>query len=271
APDTGPKQPVWRSALSAPALGAGAPVALAPPLGLHRQSELAMAERNEKAQRGYSRDSRPDCKQVCIGLVVTAEGLPVGYEVFAGNRTDVTTLEEMVTMMEDKYGKPNRIWVVDRGIVSEANLAFLRQRGAHYLMGTPKHELRHHEEKLLEKDDWEEVQDGLEVKLIDTPHGQERFVVCFLALALRRTLEQWMQAKGLGSCARQLLLELDKLKNDLDVLKKKADSVRAGARGIIFGRNIFMSKHPDRLIEARNDVINDGRSPEKAARRYRLS
>lgn len=136
------------------------------------------AERNEKAQRGYSRDNRPDCKQVCIGLVVTAEGLPVGYEVFAGNRTDVTTLNEMVTMMEDKYGKPNRIWVVDRGIVSEENLEFLRQRGAHYLVGTPKHELRHHEERLLEKDDWEEVQEGLEVKLIDTPHGQERFVLC---------------------------------------------------------------------------------------------
>ena len=136
------------------------------------------AERNEKAQRGYSRDSRPDCKQVCIGLVVTAEGLPVGYEVFAGNRTDVTTLNEMVTMMEDKYGKPNRIWVVDRGIVSEANLEFLRQRGAHYLVGTPKHDLRDHEEKLLEKENWEEVQEGLEVKLIDTPHGQERFVLC---------------------------------------------------------------------------------------------
>jgi transposase len=136
------------------------------------------AERNEKAQRGYSRDNRSDCKQVCIGLVVTAEGLPVGYEVFAGNRTDVTTLDEMVMMMEDKYGKPNRIWVVDRGIVSEANLEFLRKRGALYLVGTPKHELRHHEEKLLEKDDWEQVQDGLEVKLIDTPHGQERFVLC---------------------------------------------------------------------------------------------
>lgn len=136
------------------------------------------AERNEKAQRGYSRDSRPDCKQVCIGLVVTAEGLPVGYEVFAGNRTDVTTLQEIVTTMEDKYGKPNRIWVVDRGIVSEDNLEFLRQRGAHYLVGTPKHELRHHEERLLEKENWEEVQEGLEVKLIDTPHGQERFVLC---------------------------------------------------------------------------------------------
>ena len=136
------------------------------------------AGKNEKALRGYSRDSRPDCKQVCIGLVVTAEGLPVGYEVFAGNRNDVTTLEEVVELMERKYGKPNRIWVVDRGIVSEDNLTFLRARGAHYLVGTPKSELKRHEEKLLDKNDWSLVREGLEVKLIDTPHGQERFVLC---------------------------------------------------------------------------------------------
>jgi transposase len=62
------------------------------------------AEKNDKAARGYSRDSRPDCKQVCIGLVCTPEGLPLSYEVFAGNRTDVTTVEEIVRTMEEKYG-----------------------------------------------------------------------------------------------------------------------------------------------------------------------
>ncbi|MFO7535627.1 MAG: IS1634 family transposase [Kiritimatiellia bacterium] len=125
------------------------------------------AEKNEKAQRGYSRDSRPDCKQVCIGRVVTAEGMPVGYEVFAGNRNDVTTLKEVGESMARKYGKPNRIWVVDRGIVSEDNLEFLRERGAHYLGGTPKSELKRHEGKLLDKSDWSLVREGLEVKLID--------------------------------------------------------------------------------------------------------
>lgn len=134
---------------------------------------------NRKAARGYSRDNRPDCKQVCIGLVVTREGLPVGYEVFAGNRNDVTTLEEIVTLMEDKYGKAHRVWVTDRGIVSEENLEFLRERGARYLVGTPKSMLRRHEAELLDASGWQVIREGLEVKLVAAPDGQaERFVLC---------------------------------------------------------------------------------------------
>jgi hypothetical protein len=110
---------------------------------------------NPLAKRGYSRDQRPDCKQVCIGLVCTPEGLPLAYEVFAGNRTDVTTVEEVVTMMEKKYGQAQRIWVMDRGMVSEANIAFLRERRARYIVGTPKSWLRHFEAKLLEKENWQ--------------------------------------------------------------------------------------------------------------------
>jgi transposase len=137
------------------------------------------AELNPKAARGYSRDNRPDCKQVCIGLVVTREGLPVGYEVFAGNRTDVTTLEEIVTLMEGKYGKAQRVWVTDRGIVSEENLAFLRARGAYYLVGTPKSQLRRHEADLLEATGWQTIREGLEVKRVAAPDGSaERFVLC---------------------------------------------------------------------------------------------
>jgi transposase len=81
-----------------------------------------LAERHQLAQRGYSRDHRPDCKQVCIALVVTREGMPVGYEVFAGNRTDVTTVEELVEQMEKRYGLAQRIWVMDRGMTSAENL-----------------------------------------------------------------------------------------------------------------------------------------------------
>lgn len=136
------------------------------------------AERNAKAARGYSRDSRPDCKQVCIGLVVTPEGLPIGYEVFAGNRADVTTLQQIVRKMENKYGQAERIWVVDRGITSEANLAWLRARGARYLVGTPKSQLRDHAAALLEKTGWQEAAPGLEVKLVVGAAGTERFVVC---------------------------------------------------------------------------------------------
>ncbi len=89
------------------------------------------AKSNRRAKRGYSRDKRPDCKQVNIGLVVTPEGgLPIGYEVFDGNRADVTTVEDMVRLMEEKYGKARRIWVMDRGMVSEDNIEFLRERKA---------------------------------------------------------------------------------------------------------------------------------------------
>jgi transposase len=139
-----------------------------------------LAEKNDLAARGYSRDHRPDCKQVCIGLVVTPEGLPVAYEVFAGNRTDVTTVEAMVRLLEQKYGQAQRVWVMDRGMVSEANLAWLRQRGALYLVGTPKSQLRQFEKALLEEADWHTVREGLEVKWVSAPDGTstERYVLC---------------------------------------------------------------------------------------------
>lgn len=138
------------------------------------------AMENPLAQRGYSRDQRPDCKQVCIGLVCTPEGLPLAYEVFAGNRTDVTTVEEVVTMMEKKYGQAQRIWVMDRGMVSEANIAFLRERHARYIVGTPKSWLRHFEAKLLDKENWQQVQDGVEARLVELPGGagQEKYILC---------------------------------------------------------------------------------------------
>jgi len=136
-----------------------------------------LAAGNALAARGYSRDGRPDCKQVCIGLVVTREGFPIGYEVFGGNRADGTTLEEIVETMEARYGAIGRIWVLDRGIASEDNLAFLRGRGARYLVGTPRTMLRRFECHLLEED-WEEVRAGLEVKRLPSPEGAETFVLC---------------------------------------------------------------------------------------------
>jgi len=138
------------------------------------------AEDNPQAQRGYSRDQRSGNKQVCLGLVCTPEGLPLSFEVFAGNRADVSTVEEIVTSMENKYGVAERVWVMDRGMVSEANLAFLRERKARYLVGTPKSWLRAHERTLLEQTDWKTVQDGLEVRLVEQPGGEpgERYVLC---------------------------------------------------------------------------------------------
>jgi len=133
---------------------------------------------NPQAQRGHSRDHRPDCKQVCIGLVVTREGLPLGYEVFAGNRSDMTTLEAMVGTMERRYGQADRIWVLDRGMVSEANVAFLKAGGRRYIVGTPRSQLKRFEQALL-SDDWRSVRDGLEVQLCPSPDGgQETFILC---------------------------------------------------------------------------------------------
>jgi transposase len=138
------------------------------------------AEGNVKAKRGYSRDKRSDCKQVNIGLVVTPDGgLPIGYEVFDGNRADVTTVEDMVRLMEEKYGQANRIWVMDRGMVSEDNLDSLRERKAAYIVGTPKGQLRQFEEQLLDQSDWSQVQPGVEVKLVEHPdsRGKEQYVI----------------------------------------------------------------------------------------------
>jgi transposase len=135
------------------------------------------AQRNPQARRGYSRDHRPDCKQVCIGLVVSKCGMPLGYEVFAGNRTDVTTLQEIVETMERRYGRADRIWVVDRGMVSADNIEFLQQNGRRYIVGTPKSMLKQFERELL-TENWHTIRQGLEVKLCSAPDGQETFVLC---------------------------------------------------------------------------------------------
>jgi len=147
---------------------------------------------NPQAQRGYSRDSRPDCKQVCIGLVVTSEGIPLGYEVFAGNRNDDKTVEEIVEAMERKYGRAQRVWVMDRGMVSERNLQFLRARQGQYIVGTPKAQLRQFERQLTEQD-WHEAQPGVEVKLVPGPHGNEKFILA--RSADRRAKEQAMHQR----------------------------------------------------------------------------
>src|SRR5947207_14748254 len=99
--------------------------------------------------RGYSRDQRGDCKQVVIALIVNEDGFPLSYETFDGNRADVTTLEVVIRMVERKYGKARRVWVFDRGIISEDNLKALRKRNGQYLVGTPRAQLKEFEKQLL--------------------------------------------------------------------------------------------------------------------------
>ena len=147
---------------------------------------------NPLAKRGYSRDGRPQCLQVCIGLVVTPEGFPLGYEVFPGNRNDAKTVEEIVLAMEQKYGRARRVWVMDRGMVSEANLEFLRSREGQYIVGTPKAMLRRFEQHLLDSG-WCEVQEGVEVKLVPGPDGTETFVLA--RSADRRKKEEAMHRR----------------------------------------------------------------------------
>mgnify|MGYP000888723298 CR=1 FL=1 len=144
------------------------------------------------AQRGYSRDSRGDRPQVCIGLVVTEDGFPLGYEVFAGNTHDSQTVKTIIEAMEKKHGTLNRVWVMDRGMVSEENLKYLRERGAQYIVGTPKAMLRQFEKHLVEQN-WTTAQEGVEVKLVPGPDGEETFILA--RSADRRCKEQAMHEK----------------------------------------------------------------------------
>ena len=136
------------------------------------------AQGNPLAQRGYSRDKRSDCKQVCIGLVVSKCGMPLGYEVFAGNCVDVTTLPEIVATMERRYGKADRIWVGDRGMMSQKNIEFLKSGNRRYIIGASQASLKQFEQQLL-ADDWQQIRQGLEVKLCPSPDGpDEVFILC---------------------------------------------------------------------------------------------
>jgi len=136
-----------------------------------------LAKANPLAQYGYSRDRRGDCKQVCIALVVSKGGLPLGYEVFGGNRADVSTVEQIVEMMEGRYGRANRIWVMDRGMVCQDNIEYLKQGCRRYIVGTPKSLLTRYEQALL-KDDWQQVHEGLQIKTCPSPDGDEVFILC---------------------------------------------------------------------------------------------
>ena len=150
------------------------------------------AKRNELAQRGYSRDHRPDCKQVNIALVVSREGMPLGYQLFTGNRHDGTTLEEIVERIERLYGRANRIWVLDRGMVSEENVRYLKEAKRRYIVGTPKSVLKRFEGELRAKD-WHQVREGLEVRFCAAPGGEEVFLLC--RSAQRKEKEQAMHER----------------------------------------------------------------------------
>ena len=135
-----------------------------------------LAEGNPQAMRGHSRDHRPDCKQVLIALVVTREGMPLSYEVFDGNRVDVTTVEQIVSTMEARFGLANRIWVMDRGMSSRKNLAWLSKTGRRYILGAHRNELRRWSHEFTDQQGWKTLREGVEVKLVR--EADETFVLC---------------------------------------------------------------------------------------------
>jgi transposase len=193
------------------------------------------AEKNPMMQRGYSRDPRPDCKQVVVALVVNAEGFPLSYETFNGNRADVTTLEAVMRMVERKYGRARRVWVFDRGIVSEENLAALRKRGGQYLVGTPRSKLKGMERALLEGG-WVQVRDEVEAKWVPIPpNGTETYVLCRSRArrekerAIRRRFSTLLE-RALKSLAQQVeqgqLKDRSKIERRLGKIQARHPQVR---------------------------------------------
>ena len=161
------------------------------------------------AQRGYSRDHRPDCVQVNIGLVVTREGMPLGYEIFSGNTTDVGTVKEIVEKMEGRFGKVNRVWVMDRGMVSAENLSWLNNTGRRYVIGTARAELKRWAKELADKSEWRQIREDVEVKICRGPDGKETFLLC--RSAVRREKEKAIHERfskrideGLESLSRRI-------------------------------------------------------------------
>ena len=191
-----------------------------------------LAERNPQAQRGYSRDHRPDCKQVNIALVVTGGGIPLGYEVFSGNRGDVTTVKEIVETMERRYGRAKRIWVMDRGMTSKGNIAWLKETGRSYLIGTSRSELRRFEREIASQREWQQVREGIEVKVCQGADGQETFLLC--RSADRREKEKAMHERF----SVRIEAGLEKLQRRIERSRKALDrSTLERQIGRLLGRN----------------------------------
>jgi transposase len=158
-------------------------------------------EENPKAKRGYSRDGRPDCLQVVVALVVTTDGFPLAYEVMDGNTTDCTTLRGFLDKIEKTYGKAKRMWVMDRGIPTEAILAEMRdpERTVYYLVGTSKSKIKRHEKKWLDLP-WQKVRDSVEVKLFE----QDGELYVLAKSEGRQAKEVAMRRKRLARLLRKL-------------------------------------------------------------------
>src|SRR5436309_9446902 len=191
------------------------------------------AEKNPMMRRGYSRDHRPDCEQMVIALIVNSEGFPFSYETFDGNRADVSTMETILRMVERKYGKARRIWVFDRGSVSEENLASIRKRGGQYLVGTPRSQMKQFEAELLQED-WTQVRPEVEVKKVAIAQGEETYILC--RTAGRKEKEKAIRNRFSGSMEKALnglekTLALGRLK-DRHKMERRLGKIQARHRSV---------------------------------------
>ena len=179
----------------------------------------------DKRRHGYSRDRRPDCPQVVIALVVTPEGLPLAYEVLPGNTKDDQTLRPFLAKIELQYGKARRVWLMDRGIPTEAVLAEMRQSDppVRYLVGTPKGRLTQFEKLLLDQP-WQEARKGVQVKLL----AQDGEFYVFAESADRVLKERAMRRRQLKWLWRRLK-KLAAMKNTREQLLMKLGAARAKA------------------------------------------
>jgi len=186
------------------------------------------AASNPLLRRGYSRDHRPDCQQLVLAVVVNAEGFPLSYEVFNGNRPDVTTMESILRTLERKYGKARRVCVFDRGIVSEENLASIRRRDRQYLVGAPRSKLKEFEAELLQQENWKQVRPEVEVKQVGIPQGEETFILC--RTQGRKEKEKAMRSR-FATRIEEALAKLQKRVAGRQAEGPRQDRSRTGAHG----------------------------------------
>ena len=222
------------------------------------------AKRNPQAQRGYSRDHRSDCKQVCIALVVTFDGFPLGYEVFAGNTPDSRTLQTIVTTMEARHGVLGRVWIADRGMASADNLSWLRETGRRYIIGAPKSELKKFAAELASTEGWRTVQEGVEVKL--TTHAQTGEAVILCHSLDRRSKEAAMHEKfssRIEAALQRLAARIARSKKPLDQAAIQRQIGRILQRNQRAAARFAISLEPDgcatgfRLVVAYNPAFDE--------------
>ncbi|WP_423962557.1 IS1634 family transposase [Bradyrhizobium sp.] len=222
------------------------------------------AEANPQARRGHSRDHRPDCKQVCIALVVTFDGFPLGYEVFAANTNDSRTLQTIVATMEARHGVVGRVWITDRAMASAKNLAWLRETGRRYIIGAPKSELKKFGAELAAAAGWRTVQAGVEVKLARHPETDEIVILC--RSADRRSKERAMHdrfSERIAAALERLAARIARSKKHLDPAPINRQIGRLLQRNQRAAARFAIALEPDgcpagvRLCVTCNDAFDD--------------